>query len=134
MLTEMYNPQERNNTGLKQSGCFQLLRALILIQYNFYHGIMLLLVTCTSAILRARFSMCTDVHLKRCYVHKISCTKNHNFYEGLLVMTFLIILSVTGINKFSDLFKMRKQVKGYTQRHLLLRNHEIKTNNQLEIP
>ena len=49
-----------------------------LILYIFYRRIMLLLVTCTSAIIRERFTMCTDVHLKRFCVHENSCTKNYN--------------------------------------------------------
>ena len=40
--------------------------------------IMLLLVTCTSALLQARFPKCTGVHLKRFGVHENSCTKNYN--------------------------------------------------------
>ena len=41
---------------------------------------MLLLVTCTSALLRVRFPTCTDVHLKRFCVHNILCTKNYDLW------------------------------------------------------
>ena len=44
-----------------------------------YH---VLLVTCTSTLLRARFPTCTDVHVKRFCAHEISCTKNYNSKDG----------------------------------------------------
>ena len=40
--------------------------------------IMLLLVTCTSALLWAWFPTCTDMHLKWFHVHKILCRKIYN--------------------------------------------------------
>ena len=48
---------------------------------HFLNRIMLLLVTCTSALLRVRFPTCTDVHLKRFCVHNILCTKNYDLWR-----------------------------------------------------
>ena len=42
---------------------------------------MLLLVTCTSTLLRAWFSLCMDMHLKPFRMHKILCTRNHDFWR-----------------------------------------------------
>ena len=43
---------------------------------------MLLLVTSTSAVLRARFRTYPDAYLKRFFLREISCTENI-IYEGL---------------------------------------------------
>ena len=48
---------------------------------HFLNRIMLLLVTCTSALLRVRFPTCTDVHLKRFCVRNILCTKNYDLWR-----------------------------------------------------
>ena len=56
---------------------------LIYVTYIFYRHIMLLLVTCMSALLQARFPMSTDVHLKRFCMHKILCTKNYNLWRPI---------------------------------------------------
>ena len=49
---------------------------------NFYHRVMLWLVTYTSALLRAQFSTCMEVHLKWFCVHKTRGQKII-IYEGL---------------------------------------------------
>ena len=51
-------------------------------------SIMLLLVTCMSAILHAQFCTCMEVHLKQFCKHKISGTKNW-FMKACLLMTDL---------------------------------------------
>ena len=46
-----------------------------------------IIVTCTSALFRVRFSTSTNVHLKKFWVHEIPCTKNYNFWRpGYCIM------------------------------------------------
>ena len=52
----------------------------------FYHRIMFLLVTCTSALLRAGFRTCTGMHLKRFWVYEISYTKNYDLWRPVFIV------------------------------------------------
>ena len=46
-----------------------------------------IIVTCTSALFRVRFSTSTNVHLKKFWLHEIPCTKNYNFWRpGYCIM------------------------------------------------
>ena len=71
-------------------------RVLILtyVMYIFYRHIMLLLVTCMSALLQARFPMSTDMHLKRFCMHKILCTKNFHRRVSLNLVLLLLLVNV----------------------------------------
>ena len=63
--------------------------------HMFYHHIMSLLVTSTSALIRARFCTCMDVHLKQFCVHETLCTKRvqndkiHPYYVHIHHMTVI---------------------------------------------
>ena len=58
---------------------------------------MLLLVMCTSALLRARFPTCTEVHLKRFCVHKISWKKDYNLWRPDIYNLYFIYLTIWSI-------------------------------------
>ena len=63
-----------------------------LVQFlNFYCHIMLIIVMCMSAILRARSPTCTDVHLKRFCMHeKLQFMKACWCSKALLIVTFFV--------------------------------------------
>ena len=90
---------------------------------------MLLLVTCTSALLWAQFPAYADVHLKRFCLHEILCTENYNLWRpGLSVLTKTKIAENYTITTVECIHENIKNMSSIKQKYLMFNIFKPKTN------